>query len=152
MSGLLWDAATSAPTFALLATIIVVAFVIGHIPAIGRIPALAPYVAAAQLIKLAAICAAAFLAGFTVADDRAEVSRLHNEVAWKDFQLGTNEATARDAAALRQAAESRAADAMGKLDEWRKRYGDKPEAACAFGADDLERLRQLKRNRAISGR
>jgi hypothetical protein len=147
MSDLFWDVATSYAVLGVLAALAIAAFAVAHIPALAErlFPALIPYTKAAALVQVLAAALLMFLVGFRIADERAETKQLKIELAWKQEQLAQQEATARDAERLKQEAEQAAQEAKGKLDEFRTRYGDKPEAVCAFTPDDLERLRNLGR-------
>lgn len=126
-ASIFWDIATSAPVLVAIAAIGVAAFVIAHMPAIAEriFPFLIPYFRAALLVQVVAFAALAFLLGFRVADDRAETERIKNELAWSEFQLEEQKAAADVAEQLRQKAEAEAADAKGKLDEYRDKFGGK---------------------------
>ena len=145
----LWDIATSYTVLGIIAAIAVVAFVVAHIPALAErlFPAILPYTKAALLVQVLSASMLMFLIGFRVADEHAETKQLKNDIAFKQLQIETAEATAQDAERLKAEAEAKASEAKGKLDEFRRTFGDKPEADCAFTADDLERLRELGRTK-----
>jgi hypothetical protein len=142
-----WDIATSHPVLLLLGAVTVAAFVVGHFPVIGRVPALAPYVVLSRFVSVLTAALLMFLIGFRVADNRAERAQMEFELNWQRLQLEQQEATAKDAERLKDEAENAARQAKGKLDDYRRRFGDNPDAVCAFTPDDLEQLRKLRRSR-----
>jgi hypothetical protein len=142
-----WDVATSHPVLLLIAAVAVAALVVGHFPVIGRIPALAPYVVLSRFVSVLAAALLMFLIGFRVADNRAERAQMEFDLNWHRLQLEQQEATAKDAERLKDEAQNEAREAKGKLDDYRARFGDRPDAVCAFTLDDLERLRALRRSR-----
>lgn len=146
IADLFWNVVTSYAVLGLVAAILVAAFVVSHTPAIlTRFwPQAYVYAKAAGLVQIIAAALLFFLVGFRVADERAETKQLKNDLAFKELQIETAEGTAKDAERLKDEAKAKAAEAKGQLDEFRKRFGDNPETACAFTADDLERLRQLR--------
>ncbi len=144
-----WDVATSYTVLGIVAAIAAAAFVVAHVPALAArfFPAIVPYTKAALLVQVLAASLLCFLIGFRVADERAETRQLKNDLAFKELQIETAEATAQDAERLKAEAEAKASEAKGKLDEFRRTFGDRPSASCAFTSDDLERLRQLGRTK-----
>lgn len=141
-----WDIATSGPALGLIAVILLASFAVAHLPTfVERIwPEAYAYAKAASLVQAIAAGLLFFLIGFRVSDERAEREAMKNELAWKDSQIETAEATAEHAKKLKADAEEKAAEAKGKLNDFRSKYGDNPEAICAFTPDDLERLRALR--------
>ncbi|WP_028136162.1 hypothetical protein [Bradyrhizobium japonicum] len=146
MTDLFWDIATSGPALGVIAWIAVSAFVVSRpLKFIERIwPQAYAYAKAAALVQAIAAGLLFFLIGFRVADERAEREAMKNELAWKNSQIETAEATAEHAQRLKAEAEQKAAEAKGKLDEFRGKYGENPAAICAFTPDDLEWLRALR--------
>lgn len=146
IADLFWNVATSYAVLGILAAVLVAAFVVSRTPGIVTRfwPQAYVYAKAAGLVQVAAAALLFFLVGFRVADERAETKQLKNDLAFKELQIETAEGTARDAERLKEEAEARAAQAKGQLDDFRKTFGNKPDDACAFTADDLERLRQLR--------
>jgi hypothetical protein len=147
MADLFWNVATSTTVLVLLAAIAVAAFLVAHVPALVErlVPQLLPYVVAAGLVQLIAASLLMFLIGFRISDERALTKQLKNDLAFSELQVEQQKATADDAERLKAEAEANANEAKGKLDDYRKKYGDRPETVCAFTADDLERLRALRR-------
>jgi hypothetical protein len=145
-ASIFWDIATSAPVLMAIAMVGVVAFVAAHLPTIAErlFPFLIPYFRAALLVQVLAFFALAFLLGFRVADDRAETEKLKNELAWSEFQLEEQKAAADSAHELKQKAEAEAADAKGKFDEYREKFGDKARA-CEPAPGYPEWLRSIQR-------
>lgn len=146
MTDMFWDIATSYPVLGVIALILVVAFAVSHLPTfVERIwPEAYAYAKAAALVQAIAAGLLFFLIGFRVSDERAEHEAMKNELAWKNSQIETAEATAEHAQRLKAEAEHKAAEAKGKLDDFRGKYGDNPAAICAFTPDDLEWLRALR--------
>lgn len=149
IADIFWDAATSNVALGLVAAVFVVSFMVSHTPSlILRVwPTAYLYSKAAGLVQVAAAALLCFLIGFRVADERAETKQLKNNLAFKEMQIEKAKATAEDAEKLKSEADARAAEAEGKLDEFRTKYGNKPEAVCAFTPDDLEWLRNLGRSK-----
>lgn len=146
MMDMFWDIATSGFVLGVIALILVLAFAVSHLPKfVERIwPEAYAYAKAAALVQAIAAGLLFFLIGFRVADERAEREAMKNELAWKNSQIETAEATAEHAQRLKAEAEHKAAEAKGKLDEFRGKYGENPAAICAFTPDDLEWLRALR--------
>jgi reverse gyrase len=145
---LFWQIATSNLLLTIIALVALAAFVVAHIPLIGRlVPAIEPYIMAAGLVSVVSAAVLCFLIGYRVSDERQAMLHLQAEIQWKDNELEQQKATAEDAERLKKKAEDDAREAKGKLNEFRDKYGDKPEAVCAFTPDDLERLRALRRSR-----
>ncbi|MGY4333180.1 hypothetical protein ACVWWG_007597 [Bradyrhizobium sp. LB7.2] len=149
VSDLFWDAATSWVVLGVLVLIGVVAFVVAHVPAFAaRIyPPVAAYSKAAALVQVLAWALLCFLIGFRIADERMATRQLKNDLAFKELQIDQAEETAKDAERLKAEADAKAKEAMGQLDDYRKRFGANPDAVCAFTPDDLERLRNLRRSK-----
>lgn len=149
LSDLFWDAVTSSVVLGVLVLIGVVAFVVAHVPAFAaRIyPPVAAYSKAAALIQVLAWALLCFLIGFRIADERMATRQLKNDLAFKELQIDQAEETANDAERLKAEADAKAKEAMGQLDDYRKRFGANPDAVCAFTPDDLERLRNLRRSK-----
>lgn len=149
VSDLFWDAATSWVVLGVLALIGVVAFVVAHVPAFAsRIyPPVGAYSKAAALVQVLAWAVLCFLMGFRIADERMATRQLKNDLAFKELQIDQAEETAKDAERLKAEADEKAKEAMGQLDDYRKRFGANPDAVCAFTPDDLERLRNLRRSK-----
>lgn len=149
LSDLFWDAATSSVVLGVLVLIGVVAFVVAHVPAFAaRIyPPVAAYSKAAALVQVLAWALLCFLIGFRIADERMATRQLKNDLAFKELQIDQAEETAKDAERLKAEADAKAKEAMGQLDDYRKRFGANPNAVCAFTPDDLERLRNLRRSK-----
>jgi hypothetical protein len=147
-----WDFATSYPVMVIIGLIAVAAFVVGHVPAIVErvFPALVPFTRSALLVQIAAAAVLMFLVGFRVADGRAEIANMKNDIAWKDFQLDQLKQTADEAHVLKEQADARASEAKGLLNEWRTKHGDKPDGA--FTPDDLIWLRNVQARRASARR
>lgn len=149
LSDLFWDAATSSVVLGVLVLIGVVAFVVAHVPAFAaRIyPPVAAYSKAAALVQVLAWALLCFLIGFRIADERMATRQLKSDLAFKEMQIDQAEETAKDAERLKAEADAKAKEAMGQLDDYRKRFGANPDAVCAFTPDDLERLRNLRRSK-----
>lgn len=145
MGDVFWDAATSTAALSAVAVVLAAAFLLAHTPAIvERIwPQAYAYVAVAALVQVLAAALLFFLIGFRIADERAETRQLKNELAWREMELANQKATAEAAQHLKDEAEAAAEKAKGELDDFRTHYADSVAAACAFDADDLERLRKL---------
>lgn len=149
LSDLFWDAATSSVVLGVLVLIGVVAFVVAHVPAFAaRIyPPIAAYSRAAALVQVLAWALLCFLIGFRIADERMATRQLKSDLAFKEMQIDQAEETAKNAERLKAEADAKAKEAMGQLDDYRKRFGANPDAVCAFSPDDLERLRNLRRSK-----
>jgi hypothetical protein len=147
ITDLFWDIVTSNAVLLLLAAVLVAAIVISLAPKWVQYiwPSAFAYTFAAARVKFVAAALLFFLIGFRVADERAETRQLKNDLAFKELQIEQAQETAEDAKRLKADAEAKAALAKGKLDEFRTKYGDKPEAICAFTPDDLEWLRNIGR-------
>ena len=144
IADLFWDTITSSVVLGTVAGVALAAYIVAHVPLIGRLfPALQPYMLLAAIVQFVAAASLFFLIGFRVADERAETKQLKNDLAFKELQIEKAKETARDAERLKAEADARAQEAKGKLDEFRSKYGDKPEALCAFTPDDLKWLRDL---------
>lgn len=144
ISDMFWDLATSDVSLAIMAALLLAAFVIGHVPLIGRlIPQSDPYIEAA---KLAAplLAAALFISiGYRIADERADLRNAKFELQWKDNQLKQQAQTAQDAQTLADQATQRADTLQSKVDEYAEELAKQPVAACALSADDIAGLRKL---------
>lgn len=149
MADIFWNVATSTEVLGLIGLVLLAAFLVAHVPGIvERVwPQAYVYVKAAALVQVLAAALLFFLIGFRVADERAETRQLKNDLVFKEMQIETSEATAKEAERLKAEAEASANEAKEKLDDFRKRFGDRPETVCAFTADDLERLRALGRTK-----
>lgn len=149
IADIFWDFATSNAVLGVVAMILVAAFVMSHMPTIVERfwPQAYVYAKAAALVQVIAAASLFFLIGFRVADERAETKQLKNDLAFTELQIENAKATAQDAERLKADAEVRAQEAEGKLNEFRERFGDSPQAVCAFTPDDLERLRNLGRSK-----
>ncbi|MES2671638.1 MAG: hypothetical protein V4673_14640 [Pseudomonadota bacterium] len=147
MGDLFWDFATSFVVLSIIALIAAAAFIVAHVPKFVErfIPALMPYTKAAALVQVLAALLLFFLIGFRVSDERAEAKQLRNDLAFKELQLKNAQDTANDAERLKKQAEAKASEAKGKLDEFRTKFGDNPEAVCAWTDDELGRLQHLRR-------
>lgn len=149
ITDLFWNVATSTPVLLLLAAIAAAAFLVAHVPALITrfVPSLVAYTMAAALVLSITAALLMFLIGFRISDERALTRQLKNDLAFSEMQVEQQKATADDAERLKAQAETQANEAKEKLDDYRKKYGDRPEAVCAFTADDLERLRALRRTK-----
>jgi len=140
-----WDIATSNVVLIAILLIAVGAFVVAHTPRIVERfwPQAFAFSKAAALVQVAAWALLMFLVGFRVADERAETKQLKNDLAFTELQIENAKATAQDAERLKADAQEKAKEAEDKLNDYRTRFGDSPEAVCAFTPDDLKRLRNL---------
>lgn len=163
---LFWSVATSVPSLLLLGAVALAALTIAYLPIVARLwPAVKIYQRLAGIVAVAAAAALMFLVGFNAADQRAEVARLKDDLAFKEFQLKSAADTAADAERLRRAAEAETRKAKGKLDEYCEKFGcgdDRKPPAPAKGVRVVRRcdpppgyvewLRQLQRRPAAGGR
>jgi|GEM_PF-5603649 len=162
---LFWDVATSAPVLVLIGGVALAAFAVAHVPLIARlVPPVDAYQRLAGVVAIVAAGALAFLIGFSVSDQRADLARVRDELVFKEFQLESAAATAADAERLRNDAEAKARDAKGKLDEYCEKFGcdgERREPAakgvrivrkCVPPPGYFEWLRQLQRRGAAAGR
>jgi hypothetical protein len=150
-----WDVATSVPVLIVIAAIGVAAFVVAHVPWwVERFfPAAIPYTRAAMLVQYLAAAALFFLFGFNVADDRADLARIKNDLAYSEFMLDQQRQVADDADKLKRAADAEATVAKGQLDVYRQKFGLDPEAGCPKppGYDDwLQPLQRRPRHARAS--
>ncbi|RJF70888.1 hypothetical protein [Rhodopseudomonas palustris] len=160
-----WSVATSAPVLVAIGVLAAAAFAVARVPMLGRLlPPLGEFQALAAAVQLIAVAALIFLIGFRTADQRAELRRLGDELAFKAMQLKNASATAADAERLRRDAEATARQAKGKLDEYCAKFGcgddHKPPASpavrivrrCDPPAGYFDWLHQLQRRRSAAGR
>ncbi|MBR0774544.1 hypothetical protein JQ625_06845 [Bradyrhizobium diazoefficiens] len=147
LADLFWDVATSDWALAALALIVLAAFAVAPLTGLVRRfwPSAYAYDKSAGLINVLAAALLFFLVGFRVSDERAEAARLRVDLAGREAELQQLQSTADDAEVLKRRAEEAATKAQGELDDYRKTYADNVQAACAFTADDIERLRKLTR-------
>lgn len=147
---LFWDFATSPPVLIGLALLAVAAFLVAHVPAVAT---LIPWVAAWQrlaiLAQFGAAIALIFLLGFRVADDRAEMERVKNDLAFSEFQLDQQRQVADEADRLKSVAEARAQQAESTLNEYPQKFGK--SAACEPPAGYLDWLHTLQRRTQRAG-
>lgn len=162
---LFWNAATSVPTLLLIGAIALAATAVAHLPLIARLlPAAGAYQRLADVVATVAAAVLIFLVGFAYADQRAEVARLKDDLAFKEFQLKSAADTAADAEQLRRSAEAETRKAKDQLDGYCKKFGcdDRKPPAPAKGVRVVRRcdpppgyvewLRQLQRRPAASQR
>jgi hypothetical protein len=146
LGDLFWQVATSHYVIIALAALVVVCWVIGHLPFVSKLPTFAPYAILAQNLCIVFLALQAFCVGFRVADGRAEIKRLKDTVAVAatviksqtaslNTMLDANEKmqTQRDEAA------HRAMTAQEKIDDYEQRIARDPNGACRLTADDLAR-------------
>jgi hypothetical protein len=145
LTDLFWNMATSNVVLIAIGVVAIAALIVGHVPFGKYAPVIGPYVVLAQFVAYPTLMLLAFLIGVRISDERAETERLKNDLAFKEQQIENVEATAQDAEQLKAEAEAKANDAKGQLDAFREKYGDHPEATCAWTDDDLSRLRALQR-------
>jgi hypothetical protein len=146
LADLFWSFATSGPVLAALALLVLACVVVTHVPLVRWLPSIDDWMKLASFIGYLAFAALFLLIGFRLSDERTEAKTLRTELAWSRNQLEQQEATARDAEKLKGEAEAAATEAKGKLNELRTFYSERPQASCAFTADDLRRLRDLRRH------
>jgi len=146
MSGFLWTLVTSDVFLAALGVLILAAVVVGYFPIVSSIAALRGYVTTARFALLLFVGAAAFLVGFRVADDRAEVAALREKIAAKDnmiqvknMELLLSQQMADQADLERKAAAARAEAAQDEINDYAERLQARPNAACLLGPDDFTR-------------
>ncbi|WP_316200427.1 MULTISPECIES: hypothetical protein [unclassified Bradyrhizobium] len=151
---LFWQLITSTPVLVMLAAVAVASFAVAHFPFVDRIyPPLAAFEKAASIVAILTFAALLYLVGAKNADNRAELRRAKNDLAWTQFQLGQQERAAKDAAALKQDADAAASDARGKLSEYQAKFGDDPKAAlCRPRAGVVEWVHKLQRRPPAAGR
>jgi hypothetical protein len=162
---LFWDFVTSAPVLLMVAAVALAAVAVAHVPRVVQwLPSVKAYVRAASILQVVAVILLGFLLGFRLADDRAETTRLKDELTFKQFQLDNAAATAADAARLKNEAEAQALAAKGKLDEYCSKFGcgDDRKVAPATGVRVVRKcdpppgyvdwLRNLQRRRPAAGR
>ncbi|MGO3934725.1 hypothetical protein [Rhodopseudomonas pseudopalustris] len=162
---LFWNFVTSTPVLVALGVVMLAAAFVAHLPLIGRlVPAVNTYQRFADIVEIVAAAVLMFLIGFSVADQRAELARVKDELTFKTFQLESAAATAADAERLRKGAEAETAAAKGKLDDYCKTFGcgDDRKVAAAKGVRVVRKcvpppgyfewLRQLQRRGAAAGR
>ncbi|MGJ5203602.1 hypothetical protein [Bradyrhizobium sp. HKCCYLR20261] len=144
---LFWQLITSTPVLVALAAVAVASFAIAHLPFVDRIsPTLAAAGKAASIVCILAFAALLYLIGAKSADNRAELRRVKNDLAWTQFQLGAQERAARDAEALKQSADAAASEARGKLSDYQAKFGDDPNAAlCRPRPGVVEWVHNLQR-------
>lgn len=146
MADLFWSTATSYAALSLFATLFVAGLIIGFAPLVRLIPGLAPYVMLARLIALLALAVLAFLIGFRVADERAEVKRLKADLAFKQKQIDVQKHTAETAERLRIIAETKAEQANQKVTEYEERLATQPAGdGCNLDDADVRSLRDIAR-------
>ncbi|MCA1458089.1 hypothetical protein I6F35_33690 [Bradyrhizobium sp. BRP22] len=144
MTDMFWDVATSAAVLSIIGVVLVGAVVIAHLPGfVERIwPEAEAYGMAAALVQAIAAGLLCFLIGFRASDERAENASLKNEVAYRQVQIETAEETAKDAERLKEEAEAKAAEAKGKLNDFRKKFG--ASDGCGWTDDEFDGLRNLR--------
>jgi hypothetical protein len=122
-----WDTVTSYPAISILGVVAIAGFAVSHTPLIERFfPSVIPYVKAAGLVCLVSAAMLMFAFGYRVADGRAEIEQLKNDLAWSEFQLGEQKAAADAADELKQDSDAKKAAAEGELDEYKRLFGPDP--------------------------
>lgn len=161
---LFWTVATSAPVLVVIGGVALLAAIVAHVPLVGLLlPSVAAYQRLASVVATAAAGVLMLLIGYSVADQRADLARMRDEIIFKKFQLESAAATAADAERLRNDAEAKAREAKGKLDEYCFKFGcngDRKPAAkgvrvvrkCDPPPGYLDWLRHLQRRGAAAGR
>lgn len=146
---LFWQLATAPLTLIVIATIAVIAFAVAHFPFVEKfIPVTAPFIASARLVCLVCAGLLIFLIGHRAADQRAELERVKNDLAWTDFQLGEQKKATAEAAELRQVANAETSQAKDKLSAYQEKFGNDPHAAfCAPRPGVIDWLHDLQRRR-----
>lgn len=146
MADLFWTVATSYAVLSALAALLLAGLVVGFAPLLRWLPGLAPYVLLARLVAFLTLAALAFLVGFRVADERAEVKQLKADLAFSRLQLDAQKAAADTAARLRAEAESEAATANQKVSDYEERLaGRARECGCDLDGGDVDSLRDIAR-------
>ncbi|WP_315742787.1 MULTISPECIES: hypothetical protein [unclassified Bradyrhizobium] len=153
-SEMFWSVVTSTPVLVLIAAAAVVSFAVAHFPFVDRIyPPLAEFEKAASIVAILAFAALLYLIGFKAADARAELTRVKNDLAWTQFQLGERERAAEDAEALKRDADAAASEARGKLSEYQAKFGDDPNAVlCRPRPGIVEWVHKLQRRSPAASR
>jgi hypothetical protein len=146
MTDWLWWLATSDGVLSLIALVLVVAFVVGHIPLAKLLPVVGPYVVLARFVALLALGLLCFLVGARIADERAEVAQLKRSVEWQKIQLEAQDAAAADAERLRKDAEARADAANQRVIDYEDKLSKQPAGCgCALDDADVDSLRNIAR-------
>lgn len=146
MADLFWSVATSYAVLSIIGTALVAALIVGHFPLIGRIPVVGSYVVASRLAAYLLLALLAFLIGFRVADERAEVKQLKADLAFKQMELDNEKATAATSARLRAKAEADVATANQKVTEYEERLAQQPASdGCDIGDGDHGSLLNIAR-------
>jgi hypothetical protein len=155
----LWGMATSYLVLGTLGVVAVIALVIGHVPFGDRLPVIAPYVVLAQFVAYPFLMLLAFLIGFRLSDERAELKQVKLNLAFSELQLNAQRSVAVAATNLKQKAEAEASTMATRANEFEKRntdldkkasdYADKlakraPDS-CGLTADDIRSLYGIAR-------
>jgi hypothetical protein len=142
----LWWLATSDGVLSLIALVLVVAFVVGHIPLADRFPVIGPCVVLARFVALLALGLLCFLVGGRIADERAAVAKLKSDLAWSNLQLDAQKSAAADADRLRKQAEADASAANQKVIDYENKLASQPAGCgCALDDADVDSLRNIAR-------
>jgi hypothetical protein len=148
MSGLFWDIATSDIALAAVGILFVATWVVARTP-VRKIPAIAPYALLAGLVSYLALADLALCVGFRIADERAAVRQLKNDLAWSDNELEQQKATAEDADRIAKEKAAQAQELQQKVSDYEaaleRATTANPASACALTDDDIDRLRALSR-------
>lgn len=146
---LFWQVATSPPVLVIITALAVASFAVAHFDFVGAIfPQVRPFFKAASITSILAFAALLFLVGFKASDNRSELQRVKSDLAFKEFQLGTQEKTARDAEALQRDAEAAARAARSKLSVYEAKFGDNPEVGkCPPRPGVVDWVHDLQRRR-----
>ncbi|MBR0700188.1 hypothetical protein JQ599_09775 [Bradyrhizobium diazoefficiens] len=152
MSGLFWDLATSDVALAIVAAIMVAAFVVSRIPLVSMIPAVAPYVVFAGFVTYLALTSLALCVGYRLSDERAAMRQLKVDLAWRENELEQQKATAEDKERLANEKAAEAEELKGKVDEYEQRLAAQPVGDCGLDDSDLDGLRALRRRAQQHGR
>jgi hypothetical protein len=147
LGDMFWDVATSPPVLIAIGLLAVAAFVVAHVPWwIERFfPVVVPYTRTAMAVQYLAAAALCFLIGFGVADDRADLARLKNDLEYSEFMLDQQRQVAEEADRLKREADAEAAAAKDKLDAYHAKFGPNPGVSCSKPAGYDDWLRTLQR-------
>ncbi len=145
-----FGALTSYPSIALLGLVAAAGFAITHLPLANKLPVLGTYVRAAGIASIVSAAALMFAFGYRVADGRAEIERLKNDLAWAEFNAEVQRQVAETADQLKQQADAEKAEAKGRLNEYETRFGPNPSDPPPGVVDWMRSLQRHPERRAGS--
>jgi hypothetical protein len=146
MADLFWSIATSYLALSIIAVLLVVSWLVGHVPFGKYAPVIGPYVVLAQFVAYPTLALLAFLIGMRIADERADLKQAKIDLAFSQLQLSTQKKTAETAQKLRAEAEAKADQANQRVSEYEERLAKQPaNDGCNLDDGDVRSLHDIAR-------